>query len=311
MGHPGAAADPAGPARPAAQAQRPQRGGAAAVRRGGGPAHRAVQPAGPGQGAQQPQPGAPGGRSRPAGPGRPAPLRAGRRPGTGWPCTSRSARSTSAAWTWWPATCPRPWARSPRPGPSTSRLAPGRLASLAVERARALVGGGPVHRGRPGTGLRGRSRPPRSGSATPTPTRCRCGRKPRCWRAGRRPPRSGPGRPGPGSSAGTTRGGPPWRRCWSCAPTWLARSRGDGPPDSPIAARPSLPPRRTAIAARGQSLARRLGQARAAGRRAGGQPGRGARAGLGGPAGPGRPGRGPRRAAGPRWTGWTPACCGG
>ena len=39
-------------------------------------------------------------------------------------------------------TCRRRWARSPPPGPTIELLAPGRLASLAVERARALVAAG-------------------------------------------------------------------------------------------------------------------------------------------------------------------------
>ena len=75
--------------------------------------------------------------------------------------------------------------------------------------------------------------------------------------------------------------------------------------------RPGRAAAAAAIAARGQSLARRLGQA--------GLPEDARVASLvaaralvsAGPAGPGGPGRGPRRAAGPRSTGWTPACCGG
>ena len=60
----------------------------------------------------------------------------------GSPCTLRSAGSILAAWTWWPGTCPSALRAFSAARADYELLAPGRLASLAVERARALLAAG-------------------------------------------------------------------------------------------------------------------------------------------------------------------------
>ena len=161
-----------------------------------------------------------------------------------------------------------------------------------------------------GTGLRGRAG--RRAAAQPHLRRraAGAGGSRAAGAAGRRPPRSGPGRPGPGSSAGTTPGGPPSRRCWSCAPIWLASYPGGRPaglrsPAGRAGRRGDRDRHPGAVA----GPAARSGWAC---RKTRGWPAWSRRARWSRPASRTGP-PGPRPAAGRRATstGWTPACCGG
>ena len=177
------------------------------------------------------------------------------------------------------------------------RLAPGRLAGLAVERARALVAAGLFTEADHELADAAEQAAAQRLSHTYADARAGPrGSRAAGWPGGRRRA-VGAARPGPVPGP---RQCPPRRarrHCSSSAPTWR---------DAAAASRCAI-----AIAARGAGPGRAARQAGPAGRRAGGRPGRGPRADQGRPARPGPPGSRPGTGHPAGSTGWTPACCGG